>query len=83
MGELPLKQRYAVDQILTSVVSGMDYMWADNGQGPIFFSQPGSWLHKSTARIQVINLMAGTHPDQICVIFFGTGKRISNVKKMA
>ena len=57
-------------------------MWSENGRGSTNVSQPGPGLHKSVDRIKFMHQMAGPQPDQICVIFCGAGKRISDVKKM-
>ena len=65
----PPEHHYAFDQIPMQVFSGMEYMWADNGQGPTNISQPESGSHKRVASIQVLHRMAGPKPNQICVIF--------------
>ena len=61
----------------------MDYKWDDNGWVLKNVSQPGYGLHKHAVSIQVMYQMGGPQPDQICLIFLGTGKRIYDAKKMA
>ena len=54
-GELPLYQLYDVDQITMSVVSDMEYTWADNVRVTKHILQPRSGLHKRVASIQVLH----------------------------
>ena len=55
-------------------------MWADNRWVSTNIPQPGFVLHNRVVRIQVFHQIAGPITDQVCVIFCGTGKRISDIK---